>query len=153
MEPRDNQNTTRRREQAARKRLVRQAHEQSVAVERFITIVAVADLLGVSERTVRRWIEREELAKHDFGNITCIGERDLRALISGARRGPPAPHANDPLQDDFYTAEEVAELLGVCIKTVRRRVKTKALVEHSFGGIIRIARSDLQAFVVRCRRD
>lgn len=127
--------------------------EHSAAESNFVTIAAVADLLAICDRTVCRWIDREELVAHDFGTITRIGAADLRTFIGRARRGPRARHPSDPLDDEFYTARQVAETLSICVRTVRRRIDSEVLAAHDFNGIIRIARSDLDDFVSRSRRD
>lgn len=134
-------------------RLGGRAHEQSAGVERFVTIAAVAGLLGVCERTVRRWIDRKELPEHGFGSVTRIGEGDLKAFVDRARRGPAAPHDGGVLDEEFYTAQQVAELLDICLRTVRRLIDRETLVAHDFGGIARIARTDFLDFVSRSRRD
>jgi excisionase family DNA binding protein len=51
----------------------------------------------------------------------------------------------------FFTIAEVAECLGVCPRTVRRRIKSGELVAHRFGRALRIAESDLKAFIARHR--
>jgi len=53
--------------------------------ERFFTIAAVAELLGVSMRTVRRWINRGDLVAHHFGTAVRIAESDLKAFIARQR--------------------------------------------------------------------
>jgi len=45
----------------------------------------------------------------------------------------------------------VAEIVNVCVRAVRRRIDAGFLVAHDFGGIIRIAESDLSHFVERSR--
>jgi excisionase family DNA binding protein len=49
---------------------------------KFLAIPEVAEQLGVSTRTVRRWIENLELIAHRFGHAVRISERDLRAFIA-----------------------------------------------------------------------
>jgi len=49
---------------------------------RFFTVAEVAERLGVSTRTIRRWIENKELVAHRFGCAVRISERDLRAFIA-----------------------------------------------------------------------
>ena len=44
---------------------------------RFFTVGEVARNLGVSSRTVRRWIESGELVAHRFGRLIRIAEGDL----------------------------------------------------------------------------
>jgi excisionase family DNA binding protein len=52
---------------------------------RFFTITQVADLFGVSSRTVRRWIEQKKLVAHYFGCSVRIAESDLHAFIARHR--------------------------------------------------------------------
>ena len=49
---------------------------------KFLAISEVAEQLGVSTRTVRRWIENMELVTHRFGRAVRIAERDLQAFIA-----------------------------------------------------------------------
>lgn len=53
----------------------------------FCTIKTVAERLGVSTRTVRRWIERGELVAHRFGSAVRIAECDLLAFLAVHREG------------------------------------------------------------------
>ncbi len=46
-----------------------------------LTISEVAEFCRVSTRTVRRWIERGELAAHRLGRQVRISEKDLRAFL------------------------------------------------------------------------
>jgi excisionase family DNA binding protein len=47
----------------------------------------------------------------------------------------------------FFTIDEVAERLCVATRTVRRWIKAGDLVAHRIGGVLRIAESDLRAFL------
>ncbi len=49
---------------------------------RFYTIASVAELLAVSTRTVRRWIERGHLVAHRFGTAVRIADSDLTAFVT-----------------------------------------------------------------------
>jgi excisionase family DNA binding protein len=51
----------------------------------FYTVKQVADMLAVSERTVRRWIESGKLVAHVFGGAVRIAESDLKAFIGTQR--------------------------------------------------------------------
>jgi len=51
----------------------------------------------------------------------------------------------------FYTVAQVADALGVSVRTVRRRIKSGDLVAHHFGTAVRIAEADLKAFIARKR--
>ena len=52
---------------------------------KFFAITEVAEMVGVSTRSVRRWIKRDELAAHRFGASVRIAESDLRAFFSHHR--------------------------------------------------------------------
>jgi len=56
-----------------------------------------------------------------------------------------APHSDIP--DHFYSISEVAEFVGVVTRTVRRWIDDNLLVAHRIGRVLRIAESDLQAFL------
>jgi excisionase family DNA binding protein len=53
----------------------------------------------------------------------------------------------------FYTIEQIAETVGSCERTVRRWIKKKLVVAHSFDGMIRISDEDFQAFLITHRDD
>ncbi len=48
----------------------------------FFSVSDVAEHLGVSTRTVRRWIEDGQLIAHHFGRAVRIAEEDLRAFLA-----------------------------------------------------------------------
>ena len=52
---------------------------------RFYKIEDVADLLDVSTRTVRRWIDAGPLKVHRFGRSVRIAEADLRGFVATHR--------------------------------------------------------------------
>ena len=119
----------------------------------FFTATDVANLLVTCERTVRRWIDLKKLIAHRFGSATRIASEELADFIVRARSGPMPLQPLGPLDGSFYTAGQVAEILNVCIRTVRRRIKGKALIAHQFGRLVRIGTDDLQDFMSRSRRD
>jgi excisionase family DNA binding protein len=49
--------------------------------------------------------------------------------------------------DKFFTIAQVAERLQVATRTVRRWIEAGDLVAHRLGGAVRIAESDLWAFL------
>lgn len=53
---------------------------------RFYTIAEVAELAGVSTRTVRRWIKNKQLVAHHFGAAVRIAESDLKAYFARHRQ-------------------------------------------------------------------
>jgi excisionase family DNA binding protein len=58
------------------------------ALPSFYTIGQVAEALGVSTRTVRRWIANGALAVHRFdGAVVRIADRDLLGFLAVHREG------------------------------------------------------------------
>jgi excisionase family DNA binding protein len=51
----------------------------------------------------------------------------------------------------FYSISEVAELVGVVTRTVRRWIEDELLVAYRIGRVLRIAEADLQAFLAAHR--
>ena len=68
-------------------------HQQGVSQRRhqtrdrvsFYTVPEVAQHLGVSTRTVCRWIKARQLVAHHFGRAVRISESDLRAFLAARR--------------------------------------------------------------------
>jgi excisionase family DNA binding protein len=54
-------------------------------VTRFFTVSQVAELLGVSTRTIRRWIAGGELLAHKFRRQVRVAEIDLLAFLQRHR--------------------------------------------------------------------
>jgi excisionase family DNA binding protein len=74
-------------------------------------------------------------------------DSDAEAATSGHTHG--RRYRNDQIK--FFTIADVADFLGVSVRTVRRWIKSGALVAHHFGTAVRIAESDLKAFIARHR--
>jgi excisionase family DNA binding protein len=55
------------------------------------------------------------------------------------------------LVSEFHTVAEVADLLKVTPKTVRRWITNGDVVAHRFNGSLRIRQPDLDAFIRRHR--
>ncbi|MGA8688510.1 MAG: helix-turn-helix domain-containing protein [Methyloceanibacter sp.] len=51
----------------------------------------------------------------------------------------------------FFTVSQVAELLAVSTRSVRRWIATGELLAHKFRRQVRVAEIDLQAFLQRHR--
>jgi excisionase family DNA binding protein len=71
--------------------------------------------------------------------------RETGAVAFGHVRG--RRRRDKDIQIKFFTIPEVAERLSVATRTVRRWIKADDLVVHRIGGVIRIAESDLRAFL------
>lgn len=53
----------------------------------FFTIADTAEMLRVSTRTVRRWIDNRKLVAHAVGGVVRVAEPDLRAFLALHRQG------------------------------------------------------------------
>src|SRR5215471_3676315 len=84
-------------------------------------------------RLKRRRLTANQLAKSD-------------QVSSRRTRLPPkaAGRAKAPI---FFTMQQVAEGLGVVPRTVQRWIKQGILAAHRFGTRVRVAESDLAAFL------
>jgi excisionase family DNA binding protein len=74
--------------------------------------------------------------------------RDLEAAVTS--------EAGARLRDneiEFYTIGQIADGLDVTSRTVWRWIKGRQLVAHRFGRVVRVARSDLLAFLALHRED
>jgi excisionase family DNA binding protein len=78
------------------------------------------------------------------GQIVHCPAHDDREPIRPSRVAPRR-HFREPLR--FFTVAEVAERLHVSTRTVRRWIENLELVTHRFGGAVRIAENDLNAFL------
>lgn len=67
---------------AERAKIASQSARSLIAPPRFYTINVVADFLGVSPRTVRRWIRIEALRAHRFGRIRRISHDAVEEFIA-----------------------------------------------------------------------
>ena len=66
---------------------LRRGHVGGGHHETFLTIADVAGRLQVATRTVRRWVEADELVVHRIGGVVRIAESDLRAFLATYRGG------------------------------------------------------------------
>jgi excisionase family DNA binding protein len=57
--------------------------------------------------------------------------------------------AKGSMDEKYYTVEEVADILNVSARTVRRWVRSKVVKSYKFGAARRIASSGLQALIAR----
>ena len=59
---------------------------QNKAHSEMLTIAEVADELRVCDRSVRRWIDAEELPSHRFGRAIRVSRQDLEIFKRARRR-------------------------------------------------------------------
>jgi len=71
----------------------------------------------------------------------------MQSLPTEKRRG----HEGQGRTESFNAVDHVAERLDVSTRTVRRWIERGDLIAHRFGAVIRIAESDLRAFLARHR--
>ena len=58
---------------------------KSALPARLLTIEEVAKICGVSIRSVRRWIDRDELPAVRIGRLVRVGDRDLQQFFDRHR--------------------------------------------------------------------
>ena len=51
-------------------------------MKKFFTIAQIAECLGVSTKTVRRWTESRDLLAHRKGSIVRVSEPDFAAFFA-----------------------------------------------------------------------
>ena len=56
------------------------------AIPRFYGVDFVAEQLGVTKKSVYRWIDAGALHFHKIQGVLRISEEDLQAFVSGSRR-------------------------------------------------------------------
>ena len=59
--------------------------ERSKFPTKFFTINEIAECVGVSDRTVRRWIEKGLLVAHRFNGLVRISDADFRGFLATHR--------------------------------------------------------------------
>lgn len=77
---------------------------------------------------------------------------DNRSTDAGAYADiRPRRHRDNEIK--FLTIAEVAERFRVSTRTVRRWIKAGDLIAYRVGGLVRVAESDLRAFLAVHRED
>jgi excisionase family DNA binding protein len=69
--------------------------------------------------------------------------------LGNARTLSDDQSANGSKDEKYYTVQEVADILNVSPRTVRRWVRSKVVESYKFGAARRIASSGLQALIAR----
>jgi excisionase family DNA binding protein len=59
--------------------------ESSKAPAKLFTVEEIAECVGVCERTVRRWIEKQRLVAHRFNGVVRISEADFKSFLAAHR--------------------------------------------------------------------
>ena len=77
---------SREREAAPRRRAPPPRPVTAARLPRLLAVTDVAQLLQVSSKTVRRWIERRELRTHRLGRQLRVAEEDLAAFLGQRRK-------------------------------------------------------------------
>ncbi len=56
-------------------------------------------------------------------------------------------NTNTAVEPLFYSVEQVAEITGLSVATIRRAIRDKRLGTHKFGRAVRVHRDDLNAYI------
>ena len=54
---------------------------------------------------------------------------------------------SSPRIGKFYTIQEIADLLGISLRTVHRWTSSRQLPAYKIGGLLRVSEDDLRAFL------
>jgi excisionase family DNA binding protein len=57
------------------------------------------------------------------------------------------------VDDPFLSLLDAAELLNISARSIRRKLEDGDLTAHKFGALVRIRRSEVDAYIERSRRD
>ena len=68
----------------------------------------------------------------------------LKVLVSEMQNKLKTPAVSSAR---FYTIHDIADLLEVSSRTVRRWIKQKLLIAHRMNGLVRISEADFRAFL------
>jgi len=103
--------------------------------ERHVPLSTVAGRLGVSERTVRRWIKAGKLKATRPGRDYRIPESALRELVEEGEVSPKA--SASPSQRSLFNGEERRAFIERCERYVEARVAhyENRLAEAKRGGL------------------
>ncbi len=74
------------RDAALKRRAIPPRPTTACRFPRLLAVNEVAELLQVSSKTVRRWIERRELRTHRLGRQLRVSEEDLAAFLGQRRK-------------------------------------------------------------------
>jgi excisionase family DNA binding protein len=66
--------------------------ESSKGTAKLFTVEEIAECVGVCERTVRRWIEKQRLIAHRFNAVVRISETDFKSFLAAHRDASTAVH-------------------------------------------------------------
>ena len=59
---------------------------EKAELEPFFSVDEIADSVGMSPRSVRRWIDEEGLAAHTLGRSVRISESDWKAFLEKKKK-------------------------------------------------------------------
>lgn len=51
----------------------------------------------------------------------------------------------------FYTKADIAEMMGVSVRTVTRWIENQELAAHTINGVVRVSEDDFEIFLARHR--
>jgi excisionase family DNA binding protein len=74
-----------------------------------------------------------------------VRQNDRFLKTAGESRAAARSQTGQPLR--FYTKAEVADMLGVSLRSVQRWIDSHGLVAHRLGAAVRISELDLRAFL------
>jgi excisionase family DNA binding protein len=104
-----------------------------------ITLIQAAEILGLHERTVRRWVSAGKMPPRiKKGRVKKFPRADIEAMVK----------TNTTHSTEFITLTEAAQMLGMTERTVRRWVSAGKMPPRiKKGNAKKFWRADIQALL------
>jgi excisionase family DNA binding protein len=129
-----------------------------------LTATQIARLFGMSKRTIHRLIKSGAMKVYQGEQPSDrrqspmrVRRSDLVAFIMAHQFRPADADNNqleiNPMQDssfEFLSVKEVAGILKMSRASVYRQIELKELRAFRLGGTVRVALTDLNAYIAKC---
>ena len=111
--------------------------------KKYLTTTQVAEIFGVTNRTVVRWENEGLISCLKIGNTRRFSRNDIRTFRNTYRRDKEIYHI---VENDYLTAEEVAIYFGVSFTTVEEWIGLDLIGSMKIGEARRFTLNDVRAF-------
>ena len=111
--------------------------------KKYLTTTQVAEIFGVTNRTVVRWENEGLISCLKIGNTRRFSRNDIRTFRNTYRRDKEIYHI---VENDYLTAEEVAIYFGVSFTTVEEWIGLDLIGSMKIGETRRFTLNDVRAF-------
>lgn len=105
-----------------------------------LTIQELAEILNISEHSVRNYIRDGKISAKRVGHIICIPRAAVDAYLLGVQA---------PRKEDCIDIKQLAEILNVSYRTAYRRVASGEIHHVRVGSNYRITKADIDAYLTK----